>query len=143
MSVRRLPPDRQTRYSSDFEEHGVVGSKLKFFGWGYEGEGLTEAERGALFRFVAEKLGVDPRLAAPPREAEIALRPPRVAPPASLARIMTAEPYERLLHAYGKSYPETVRAFARDFSNAPDLVVLPENEADVQAALDWASSAKV
>ena len=56
---------------------------------------------------------------------------------------MTQEPYERLLHTYGKSYPETVRAFARDFMSAPDLVALPKSEADVAAVLDWASGAKV
>ena len=120
----------------------MVG-RLKFYGWGHEGEGLTKAERAALFRFLGEKLGVEPRLAAPPLESEIALRPARVAPPPSLARVMTAEPYERLLHAYGKSYPETVCAFARDYKTAPDLVALPETEADVTAALDWASGAKV
>jgi alkyldihydroxyacetonephosphate synthase len=117
--------------------------RLKFYGWGHEGEGLTDAERALLFRFVDEKLGVERRLAAPPHESEIALRAPRLAPPPSLAGVLTADPYERLLHTYGKSYPETVRAFARDFANAPDLVALPENEADIAAALDWASAAKV
>ena len=125
------------------EDKAVMQSKLKFYGWGHEGEGLTDAERASLFRFLAERLGVEPRLWAPPRESEIALRPPRLAPRSSLARVMTADPYERLLHAYGKSYPETVRAFARDFQNAPDLVALPESEADVAAVLDWASGANV
>ena len=36
-----------------------------------------------------------------------------------------------------------MRAFARDFANAPDLVALPQSEADVAAVLDWASQAKV
>ena len=88
-------------------------------------------------------LGVEPRLAPPPQASEIALRAPRVAPPAALADVLTDDPYERLLHTYGKSYPETVRAFARDFANAPDLVALPATEADVAAVLDWASGAKV
>jgi len=30
--------------------------RLKFYGWGREGEGLDDAERARLFRFVAEKL---------------------------------------------------------------------------------------
>jgi alkyldihydroxyacetonephosphate synthase len=120
-----------------------MGSRLKFYGWGYEGEGLTDAEQAALFRFLSEKLGVEPRLTAPPQASEVALRAARVAPPPSLARVVTEEPSERLLHTYGKSYRETVRAFARDFKNAPDLVALPENEADVAAVLDWASGADV
>ena len=71
------------------------------------------------------------------------MRAPRLAPPATLAHLLTDDPYERLLHTYGKSYPETVRAFDRDFANAPDLVAFPRDEADVAAVLDWASGAKV
>ncbi len=118
--------------------------RLKFYGWGYEGEGLSQQEREHLFRFVGEKLGVEPRAAAaPPQTSDIALRPPRVSAPAALAGVLTQEPYERLLHTYGKSYPETVRAFARDFANAPDLVALPKSEADIEAVLDWAAGARV
>ena len=36
-----------------------------------------------------------------------------------------------------------MRAFHRDFANAPDLVALPKSEADIEAVLDWASGAKV
>src|SRR5208283_340829 len=120
-----------------------MGPRLKFYGWGVENTSLDDAERAHLCRFVADRLGVEPRLAPPPQAGEIALRAPRVAPPAALAGILTQDPYERLLHTYGKSYPETVRAFARDFANAPDLVALPGSEADVAAVLDWASQAKV
>src|SRR5580704_2221534 len=120
-----------------------MAKRLKFYGWGYENTGLSDAEREHLFGFVADHLGVEPRIAPPPQTADIALRAPRVAPPSALANILTSEPYERLLHTYGKSYPETVRAFARDFGNAPDLVALPASEADVAAVLDWASGAKV
>src|SRR5271166_401948 len=117
--------------------------RLKFYGWGCEDTGLSDAEREQLFRFIADRLGAEPRLAPPPQAADIALRAPRIALPSALANILTSEPYERLLHTYGKSYPETVRAFARDFANAPDLVALPENEDDVAAVLDWASGARV
>ena len=85
-----------------------MGERLKFYGWGYENTGLSKAEREHLFRFVADKLGVEPSLEAPPQEAEIALRAPRLAPPSALASVLTSEPYERLLHTYGKSYPETL-----------------------------------
>jgi alkyldihydroxyacetonephosphate synthase len=119
-----------------------MSDRLKFYGWGLEGSGLDDAQRNHLFGFV-KRLGAEPRLASPPRESDIALRAPRVAAPAALAAIMTHAPYERLLHTYGKSYPETVRAFARDFANAPDLVALPKSEAEVAAVLDWASSARI
>src|SRR5579863_1576256 len=117
--------------------------RLKFYGWGNEGEGLDKAERDHLFRFVAEQLGVEPRLSAPPQASDIALRAPRVSAPAAFAGVLTQDHSERLLHTYGKSYPETVRAFARDFANAPDLVALPKSESDIAAVLDWAGGAKV
>jgi alkyldihydroxyacetonephosphate synthase len=120
-----------------------MGERLKFYGWGFENTGLTDAEREHLFHFVAACLAVEPRLSPAPQAADIELIAPRVTPPVALASVLTQEPYERLLHTYGKSYPETVRAFARDFMNAPDLVALPQSEADVAAVLDWASQAKV
>jgi alkyldihydroxyacetonephosphate synthase len=121
-----------------------MGSRLKFYGWGYEGAGLDDAECERLFRFVADRLGVEPRpAAAAPQPSDIALRAPRISAPSSLAGVLTQDPYERLLHTYGKSFPETVRAFHRDFANAPDLVALPKTEADIEAVLDWASGARL
>jgi alkyldihydroxyacetonephosphate synthase len=118
--------------------------RLKFYGWGREGEGLSDDERALVSRFVADKLGAEPRgMASSPQVSEIALRAPRISAPSSLASVLTQDPHERLLHTYGKSYPETVRAFARDFANAPDFVALPESEADIAALFDWASGAKV
>ena len=91
-----------------------------------------------------------PRSSAPSRAPPRRRKPPRSCcarrasqcPPRSL-HLLTQDPHERLLHTYGKSYPETVRAFARDFANAPDYVALPETEADIAAVFDWASGAKV
>ena len=124
------------------EDFGMA-RRLKFYGWGLEGTGLDEAERARLFGFVAGRLGIEPRAVAPPRMAEISLRASRIAVPGSLARLLTDDPYERLLHTYGKSFPETVRAAERDFGNAPDFVALPADEADISAMLEWASGAKV
>ncbi len=119
-------------------------ARLKFYGWGREGAGLEAAERERLFRFTADRLGVDPQpAAAPPRAEDIQLRPPRIAASGAVASVLTDDKYERLLHTYGKSFPETVRALQRDFANAPDLVALPATEADVAAVLDWAGSAGI
>jgi alkyldihydroxyacetonephosphate synthase len=120
-----------------------MASRLKFYGWGVENTGLDEAEWERLFRFVADRLGVEPHPVAPPQVADIDLRTPRVTVPDTVAHVLKDDPYERLLHTYGKSYPETVRAWHRDFANAPDLVALPMTEADVTAVLDWASGANV
>jgi alkyldihydroxyacetonephosphate synthase len=120
-----------------------MGRRLKFYGWGVENTGLNEAEREGLFRFLANRLGVEPRPVAPLQIADISLRAPRLTPPGTIAHKLSREPYERLLHTYGKSYPETVRAYSRDFANAPDLVAFPVDEAGVRAVLDWASGANI
>jgi alkyldihydroxyacetonephosphate synthase len=120
-----------------------MSGRMKFYGWGVENTGLDEGEQQRLFGFLADRLGVETRLVAAPKAADIRLRTPRVKPPASLGSIFNADPYERLVHTYGKSYPETVRAYARDFDNAPDFVSFPGSEADVSAVLHWASETNV
>jgi alkyldihydroxyacetonephosphate synthase len=117
--------------------------RWKFWGWGYEGSGLTPDEERRLLGFYAARFGVEGGAAfSPPGVDETALRPPRLDPPARLAHLCSSEPYERLVHAYGKSYPEAVRIFARDFSNAPDVVGLPRTEDDVIALLEWAADTR-
>ena len=117
--------------------------RWKFWGWGCEGSGLDAAEASRLFGFYRERLGfrdIDRR--PPPAVDEVALRAPRLRAPARLESFCTDEPYERLLHSYGKSFPEAVRIFARDFSNAPDLVAKPRSEDDIVALLEWASGVR-
>jgi alkyldihydroxyacetonephosphate synthase len=73
-----------------------------------------------------------------PRESEIALRVPRVLPPASLQEICTGEKYDRLLHCYGRSVHDLARMIhRRDFANPPDVVAYPRDEKDIGALLDW------
>ncbi len=113
--------------------------RLNFWGWGYDDERVTEAERRRLGAFYAERFGVaEFESVAPPEADEIALPKPRLAPPAGLADICTSDHNARLLHALGRSYPDSVRMFARDVPHAPDIVATPSSEAEVVAVLDWA-----
>ncbi|MDX2167586.1 MAG: FAD-binding oxidoreductase [Deltaproteobacteria bacterium] len=116
----------------------------KFWGWGYEGEGPNEEQQGRIAQLLAARYGIPvPTPRAAPRIEEIALRAPRVAPPAGLAPLCNATPLARAGHAYGKSFRDIVRAYARDFGNPPDLVAEPREEADVVRLLDWCSDAGV
>ena len=115
--------------------------RWKIWGWGYEGDGLDPAEEHRLRQFYAARFGVAGGPPQLPKADDVRLRAPRIRPPAALAPLCSTEPYERLLHTYGKSFPDAVRAFARDFKNAPDLVAKPRSEADVVAILDWADGA--
>jgi len=116
--------------------------RLNFWGWGYHDERVSAAEKRALGRFYAGRFGVaDFDAVAPPEADEIALAKPRLTPPDTLSGICTHDHRERLLHAFGKSFPDSVRMFAREVMHAPDVVAYPTTEAEVVALLDWADAA--
>ena len=120
--------------------------RRKFWGWGYEDELVGDAERAEVIAAVGRLHGgaIDAAPPPPPPAAgEFELRKPRVAPAGSLADICSTDPHERLVHAYGKSFPDTVRMFRRTVPEPPDLVAFPETEAQVVALLDWADGAGV
>ncbi|RJF88142.1 FAD-binding oxidoreductase [Oleomonas cavernae] len=116
----------------------------KFWGWGFADEGASEAEVGMLAGLAAQRFGVDSLgVVPPPAPEEISLGRPRVQVPASLAGIVTADHHARLVHALGRSFPDQVKPFLRDFTTAPDLVAFPRDEADIAALMDWAGAQDV
>ena len=119
-----------------------MAQRLKYWGWGYEGHGLSSGDREMLLRTLAEEFGIrGSGDAAVPHLEGISLPAPLLNPPGSLAPICTQEPYERILHSFGQSQPDSIRIFARDFAHAPDVVAYPRDEADVAALLEWAGEA--
>ena len=119
----------------------MSAARLKHFGWGREGEGLTAEEEAFVMARAEARFGTALKeSASAPRLEDIKLEAPRVTAPASLP-FCTNEHYDRAAHTYGKSYPELARGLARDYASAPDVVAYPRNEADVKAVLDWAGGA--
>ena len=115
--------------------------KRKFWGWGWENEGPTPEQQQQIAALLADRYGLDGLQIDPPPEIhEIELRTPRIAAPAALRSRFTADPEERASHTYGKAYRDIVRGLARNFTAAPDLVVLPRDEVDLVAVLDWCST---
>ncbi|WP_315785453.1 FAD-binding oxidoreductase [Bradyrhizobium sp. SZCCHNPS1003] len=114
----------------------------RFWGWGYLDDGLTAAETAAARRLVQALGRPGPDLAAP-RLDEFALRAPRKPAPDALQDILSATPYDRLTHAYGKSFADVARMWMRHVPHAPDWVAYPRNEADIARILDWAAGANV
>src|SRR5436853_4939394 len=116
--------------------------RRKFWGWGWEDAGPTLEQQARIASLLGARLGIDaPTVGTPPRIEDVALRPPRVAPPAALASLCSSAPLDRAGHTYGKSFRDVVRGFARDFANPPDVVASPTDEREVAAILDWCSSA--
>ncbi|MDA8051376.1 MAG: FAD-binding oxidoreductase [Rhodospirillales bacterium] len=113
--------------------------RRKFYGWGYEGEGMTVAEESAALENFRRLFGVDRFEEKPvPALSEIRLPTPRIVPPPVLSAICSASAYDRALHSFGKSYPDTVHGLQGDYSGAPDVVASPRTESEVAAVVDWA-----
>jgi alkyldihydroxyacetonephosphate synthase len=122
-------------------EQAMDGARLKHYGWGREGEGMTAEEQAFVLDRYRAKFARDAfETIAVPRLVDLALRAPRVSLPASLAAFCTSERYDRAAHAYGKSFPDYVRAMLGDYDSAPDIVAYPRNEAEISAVMDWAGS---
>jgi alkyldihydroxyacetonephosphate synthase len=121
----------------------MAEARLKYFGWGREGEGLTAAEEAASLDRYRRLFAVDSfDERSPPPLSEIELEPPRLTPPASLAAICSSERYDRAAHTYGKSFRDYARGLAGDYAPAPDVVAYPRDEGEVAAVLDWAGGAR-
>src|SRR3982074_1279665 len=119
----------------------MTGARLKHYGWGREGEGMSAEERKfVLGRYQAKFAPDEFDTIAVPGLDDLSLRKPRVAPPASLAPFCPTERYDRAAHTYGKSYPDYVGAMLGDYNCAPDVVAYPRNEAEISAVMDWASA---
>lgn len=111
-----------------------------WFGWGSVADLAREVESFCRTWSASVKY-------APPSVAELAPRLPKpsievAALPEVLARICTAAPFDRLLHAGGRDLLDLLRNVHGDV-RVPDLVAYPREEADVQALLAWCQSENV
>jgi alkyldihydroxyacetonephosphate synthase len=141
MTQRR--DDRVILSGANSWESAMAERRLKHFGWGREGEGMTDEEETAAVDRYRRLFGVerfDER--TPPPLSEIELRPPRVMPPPALASCCSSELYDRAAHTYGKSFSDYARGLAGRYDNAPDVVAYPRDEAEAAALVDWAGSAR-
>jgi alkyldihydroxyacetonephosphate synthase len=120
----------------------MADRKLKYWGWGYEDDGLTADQTAALLKTFADGFDIHPTTDGQrPGIDDIALAEPRLTPPQSLATVCRSDPFERILHSFGQSQPDSIRTFARDYAHAPDVVAYPSNADDIRAIYDWAGDA--
>jgi alkyldihydroxyacetonephosphate synthase len=112
----------------------------KFWGWGYEGDGLSESEIEDIAREMHDRFDVDPQpLAGPPDLSSLEIPEPKLQPPRSLDAICSQDRRERAVHTLGKAYDDLVRGIRGDYRHAPDIVAFPNNEQDVERILAWCS----
>ena len=89
---------------------------------------------------VRERLGFGGEPESPVPLEEVDLREPRLRAPASLGDLFSDDRHERACHAMGKAYRDVVRGFRGVYENPPDLVALPRDESEIEAALSWAEA---
>lgn len=118
--------------------------ELSFWGWGYANKLPSDDARKMLGDAVCAMLGFDAvELRPVPKISELELPAPRCAIPQAIAAFTTQDVYARATHTYGKSYPDLMRGFTRDFSSPPDLVARPRNEREIEAVLETAAAAQL
>jgi alkyldihydroxyacetonephosphate synthase len=115
----------------------------RFWGWGYAHEQLSAQEHTVVQGMLARLPGGMGAKVDEPRVDDFALAAPRVAAPAALSHILSCSPYDRLVHAYGKSFADVSRMLMRHVPNAPDWVAFPNDEAELIQVLDWAHEHRV
>jgi alkyldihydroxyacetonephosphate synthase len=114
---------------------------MKWWGWGDPDVEFPMAHRPQLWPWIARTLGLKTTRVSPPvRREEVRLKAPlrndafRRALAARLkSDQITDTEDQRLLHAYGKSYPDLFYVRKGIVRRAPDLVVYPESHTDVEA----------
>src|SRR5216683_1224021 len=118
--------------------HVQAPPERKFWGWGYEGEGLSDAEIEQLGHEMQARFGVQPRQTiAAPSLASLTIPEPRLRPPPSLEVLCTQDRRERAVHTLGKSYDDLVRGIRGEYRNAPDVVAYPTDEREVSGVIGW------
>jgi len=120
--------------------------QMNFWGWGWADS--VESEDASKLQEMADNLaksyGTDSiKPLSRPKVEEFDLPRARIAPPASLADICSADPQERLIHSLGKSFPDLANAALRQLPHATDLVAFPGDETEVRQILDWAGEQDV
>ncbi|HEV7528197.1 MAG TPA: FAD-binding oxidoreductase [Solirubrobacteraceae bacterium] len=110
----------------------------KHWGWGYEDQQPSPEALRETASLAAEHLGLAlGEIEAPVGLEQVALRSPRVRPPAALAEMCASDDHARASHALGKSYSDVVNGFRGRFEHPPDFVARPREEADVERLLEW------
>jgi len=114
--------------------------QLLFWGWGYADDKLSDEENLLIEGIVNTLIPEGTIELTPPQIDEFELPISRLKSlPNVLNEIISTTVYDRLVHCYGKSYPDMARMYLRQVPNAPDGVAFPRNEQDITAIYDYAA----
>ncbi|MES2172070.1 MAG: FAD-binding oxidoreductase [Actinomycetota bacterium] len=124
---------------------------MKWWGWGVEGVGFHHEDKPEFAPFVKKAVDIDlwkvvPATPSPFENLQVAK--PVISAPffSKLAAVVgednvTSDDMERVVHTFGKSLRDLVRVRSGKIDRAPDVVVYPADEAEVQGVVDAAAAA--
>jgi alkyldihydroxyacetonephosphate synthase len=124
---------------------------MKWWGWGLDGVGFHWQDKPGFAPFVLKAVGLDlhtAKVVEPPKFDDITV-PKSVATAAFLKTLggivgaddVRTDNMERVVHVYGKSLRDLARIRANAVKRYPDVVVYPDDEAEVQKVVDAAVAA--
>jgi alkyldihydroxyacetonephosphate synthase len=121
-------------------------SHMKWWGWGLEGVGFHWEDKPGFAPFVLKAVGLDLHTAQPVPEPSFAdLKVPKSKATATITGALagivgeddvTTDDMERVVHTYGKSLRDLVRIRTQKIERLPDVVVYPDDEAEIQRVVD-------
>ncbi len=117
--------------------------RLRFWGWGNDDERLTPDEEQHLLERAKLLSPAGFKPTPPPRVEEFDFPEAGVKIPKNLATIISTTPYDRLTHAYGKSWADGARMCLRQLPSQPLLVAFPRDEQQISDVFEWAEREKI
>ncbi|MBX9766834.1 MAG: FAD-binding oxidoreductase [Bdellovibrionales bacterium] len=124
---------------------------MKWWGWGSENMSFPMENKPNLWPWIRNKLGIQSEKKVSPIELEkITLAAP-VLNEAFVADVRTflnsdqikSDKMERLLHSYGKSFPDLFRVRRGEVKRAPDMILLPNTHQQVEKIVQSANKHNV
>lgn len=124
---------------------------MKWWGWGSPDVLFPMDKKPELWPWIQKKVGLsESRATLPVERKRIQLPKPKLEAAfcAEIERFLkgdqiTIDDEERLLHSYGKSYPDLLRVRRGEITHAPDMVLLPEKHEDVEHVVQAAARSNV
>jgi len=111
--------------------------------WGFCDRFPDEDMRDGLAAQLGALLNHEFKKKALPTTDDARLPAARTEVPAAFADFASSSRNDRLLHTYGKSYLDLLRAFQREFTNAPDWVAHPRNEDEISTILGFCAEQNI
>ena len=127
---------------------------MKWWGWGHPDFTFPMDQKPDLWPFISKMAGLnltpDTNKTLPVLEENIQLHAPEINQDflSKISKILqdnqiSTSKMDRILHSYGKSYPDLYYARQGNFQNAPDMILYPQCHDDVEKIISIATQCEV